>query len=58
MRYLTVLFLLLLFVLPAAAQDKTIASVTGKAYRDLLEILDDRHGQGATLYGAETHPLR
>jgi DNA replication protein DnaC len=26
-----------------------IASVTGKAYRDLLEILDDRHGQGATL---------
>jgi DNA replication protein DnaC len=29
--------------------DLGIASVTGKAYRDLLEILDDRHGQGATL---------
>src|SRR4051794_24595217 len=30
MRYLTILFLLLLFVLPVAAQDKTIASVTSK----------------------------
>jgi len=30
MRYLTILFLLLLFALPAAAQDKTIAEVTGK----------------------------
>ena len=29
--------------------DLGIASVTGKAYRDLLEILGDRHGQGATL---------
>ena len=29
--------------------DLGIASVPGKAYRDLLEILDDRHGQGATL---------
>jgi len=29
--------------------DLGIASVTGKAYRDLLEILDDRQGQGATL---------
>ena len=29
--------------------DLGIASVSGKAYRDLLEILDDRHGQGATL---------
>ena len=30
MRYLTILFLLLLFVLPASAQDKTIAGITGK----------------------------
>lgn len=29
--------------------DFGIASVTGKQYRDLLEILDDRHGRGATL---------
>jgi DNA replication protein DnaC len=29
--------------------DLGIASVTGKAYRDLLEILDDRQGQGSTL---------
>jgi DNA replication protein DnaC len=29
--------------------DLGIASVTGKQYRDLLEILDDRQGQGATL---------
>jgi len=29
--------------------DLGIASVTAKQYRDLLEILDDRHGQGATL---------
>jgi len=29
--------------------DLGIASVTGKAYRDLLEVLDDRQGQGATL---------
>ena len=26
-----------------------IASVTSQQYRDLLEVLDDRHGQGATL---------
>src|SRR5512139_3060519 len=29
--------------------DFGVASVTGKQYRDLLEILDDRHGLGATL---------
>jgi DNA replication protein DnaC len=29
--------------------DLGIASVTAKQYRDLLEVLDDRHGQGATL---------
>src|SRR5205085_10170632 len=29
--------------------DLGIASVVGKQYRDLLEILDDRQGQGATL---------
>lgn len=29
--------------------DLGIASVTGKAYRDLLEVLDDRQGQGSTL---------
>jgi len=29
--------------------DLGMASVTGKQYRDLLEILDDRQGQGATL---------
>src|SRR5260370_27900153 len=29
--------------------DLGIASVSGKAYRDLLEILDDRHGHAATL---------
>ena len=29
--------------------DLGVASVTGKQYRDLLEILDDRHGLGATL---------
>jgi DNA replication protein DnaC len=29
--------------------DFGLASVTGKQYRDLLEILDDRHGLGATL---------
>ena len=29
--------------------DFGVAAVTGKQYRDLLEILDDRHGQGATL---------
>lgn len=29
--------------------DFGLPSVTGKQYRDLLEILDDRHGQGATL---------
>ncbi len=29
--------------------DFGIAAVTGKQYRDLLEILDDRHGQGSTL---------
>src|SRR6266481_5270837 len=29
--------------------DLGIASVAGKQYRDLLEILDDRQGQGATL---------
>lgn len=29
--------------------DFGIAAVTGKQYRDLLEILDDRHGVGSTL---------
>jgi DNA replication protein DnaC len=29
--------------------DFGLAAVAGKQYRDLLEILDDRHGQGATL---------
>ena len=29
--------------------DFGLPAVTGKPYRDLLEILDDRHGQGATL---------
>jgi DNA replication protein DnaC len=29
--------------------DFGVAAVTGKQYRDLLEILDDRHGQGTTL---------
>lgn len=29
--------------------DFGVASVAGKQYRDLLEILDDRHGVGATL---------
>lgn len=29
--------------------DLGVAAVTGKQYRDLLEILDDRQGQGATL---------
>jgi DNA replication protein DnaC len=29
--------------------DFGVAAVTGKHYRDLLEILDDRHGLGATL---------
>ena len=29
--------------------DFGLVAVTGKQYRDLLEILDDRHGQGATL---------
>lgn len=29
--------------------DFGLAAATGKQYRDLLEILDDRHGQGATL---------
>jgi DNA replication protein DnaC len=29
--------------------DFGVASVAGKQYRDLLEILDDRHGLGATL---------
>jgi DNA replication protein DnaC len=29
--------------------DFGVAAVAGKAYRDLLEILDDRHGLGATL---------
>ena len=29
--------------------DFGVASVTGKQYRDLLEILDDRYGSGATL---------
>jgi len=29
--------------------DLGIASVSGKQYRDLLEIIDDRHGQGSTL---------
>ena len=29
--------------------DFGVAAVTGKQYRDLLEILDDRHGVGATL---------
>jgi DNA replication protein DnaC len=29
--------------------DFGVATVTGKQYRDLLEILDDRHGLGATL---------
>jgi len=29
--------------------DLGIASVSSKQYRDLLEVLDDRHGQGATL---------
>jgi DNA replication protein DnaC len=29
--------------------DLGIAAVSGKAYRDLLEIIDDRHGQGSTL---------
>ena len=29
--------------------DFGLVSATGKQYRDLLEVLDDRHGQGATL---------
>jgi len=29
--------------------DFGLAAVTGKQYRDLLEILDDRHGLGSTL---------
>ena len=29
--------------------DFGVAAVAGKQYRDLLEILDDRHGVGATL---------
>jgi DNA replication protein DnaC len=29
--------------------DFGVATVTGKQYRDLLEILDDRYGSGATL---------
>ena len=29
--------------------DFGLVSATGKQYRDLLEILDDRYGQGATL---------
>jgi DNA replication protein DnaC len=29
--------------------DFGLAAVTGKQYRDLLEIIDDRHGNGATL---------
>ena len=29
--------------------DLGIASVTGKLYREFLEVLDDRQGQGATL---------
>lgn len=29
--------------------DFGLVAVTSKQYRDLLEILDDRHGQGATL---------
>jgi DNA replication protein DnaC len=29
--------------------DFGLVAATGKQYRDLLEILDDRHGQGATL---------
>ena len=29
--------------------DLGIATATGKQYRDMLEIIDDRHGQGATL---------
>ena len=29
--------------------DFGVAAVTGKQYRDLLEILDDRHGLGSTL---------
>lgn len=29
--------------------DFGVAAVTGKQYRDLLEILDDRHGSGSTL---------
>ncbi len=32
-----------------AIDDFGLPSVTGKQYRDLLEILDDRHGVGATL---------
>lgn len=29
--------------------DFGVAAVAGKQYRDLLEILDDRHGLGSTL---------
>ena len=29
--------------------DFGLVVATGKQYRDLLEVLDDRHGQGATL---------
>jgi DNA replication protein DnaC len=33
--------------------DFGLPAVTGKQYRDLLEILDDRHGQGATLVSSQ-----
>lgn len=33
--------------------DFGVAAVAAKQYRDLLEILDDRHGQGATLISSQ-----
>jgi DNA replication protein DnaC len=33
--------------------DFGLVAATGKQYRDLLEILDDRHGQGATLISSQ-----
>ena len=36
--------------------DLGVSSVPPKAYRDLLEVLDDRHGQGATLITSQFPP--
>jgi len=35
--------------IPSIIDDLGIATVSGKLYREFLEMLDDRHGQGATL---------